>query len=95
MKTKNKYFVLLRATVKSLECLKVALFVKFHGNSACDWVGGTLERLAEKASLHSSFNDQIMTPHQLYEWTQSSIHNLNFDSVTQNEYIVEEVLLSD
>jgi hypothetical protein len=29
-------------------------------------------------------NDHIMTPHQLYEWAQSSIHNLNFDFVTEN-----------
>jgi hypothetical protein len=35
-----------------------------------------------------------MTPHQLYEWAQSSIHNLNFDSVTENEYKEEEGLLS-
>jgi hypothetical protein len=32
-----------------------------------------------------------MTPHQLYEWAQSSIHNLNFDFVTENEYKEEEV----
>jgi hypothetical protein len=24
-----------------------------------------------------------MTPYQLYEWAQSSIHNLNFDFVTE------------
>jgi hypothetical protein len=35
-----------------------------------------------------------MTPHQLYEWAQSSIHNLNFDFVTENEYKEEEGLLS-
>jgi hypothetical protein len=35
-----------------------------------------------------------MTPHQLYEWVQSSIHNLNFDFVTENEYKEEEGLLS-
>jgi glycogen synthase len=35
-----------------------------------------------------------MTPHQLYEWAQSSIHNLNFDFVTENEYKEEESLLS-
>jgi hypothetical protein len=34
-----------------------------------------------------------MTPHQLYEWDQSSIHNRNFDFVTENEY-KEEGLLS-
>jgi hypothetical protein len=35
-----------------------------------------------------------MTPHQLYEWAQSSIHNLNFDFVTENECKEEEGLLS-
>jgi hypothetical protein len=36
----------------------VALSVKSHGKSAFDEVGGTLERLAEKASLHWPLNDQ-------------------------------------
>jgi hypothetical protein len=35
-----------------------------------------------------------MTPHQLYEWAQSSIHDLSFDFVTENEYKEEEGLLS-
>jgi hypothetical protein len=35
-----------------------------------------------------------MTPHQLYEWAQSSIHNLSFDFVTENEYKEEKDLLS-
>jgi glycogen synthase len=35
-----------------------------------------------------------MTPHQLYEWAQFSMHNLNFDFVTENEYKEEESLLS-
>jgi hypothetical protein len=57
-----------------------------HGKSACDGVGGTLKRLAAKASLQRPYNDQIITPHQLYEWAQSSIHNPNFDFVTENGY---------
>jgi hypothetical protein len=53
-------------------------FATFHWKSACDGVGGTLKRLAAKASLQRPYNDQIMTPHQLYEWAKSSINNLNF-----------------
>jgi hypothetical protein len=34
-----------------------------------------------------------MAPHQLYEWAQSSIHNLSFDFVTENKYKEEEGLL--
>jgi hypothetical protein len=61
--------------------------------STCDGVGGTLKRLAAKASLQRPYNDQ-MTPHQLYEWAQSSIHNPNYDFVTENEYKEEAGLLS-
>jgi hypothetical protein len=39
-------------------------------------------------------SNHTMTPHQLYEWAQSSIRTLNFDSVTKNEYKEEEGLLS-
>jgi hypothetical protein len=59
-----------------------------HGKSACDGVVGTLKRFA------AIYNDQIMTPHQLYEWAQSSKHNLSFDFVIENEYREEEGLLS-
>jgi hypothetical protein len=54
-------------------------FATSHGKSACDGVGGTLKRLAAKASLQQPYNDQIMALHQLYEWAQSSIHSLNFN----------------
>jgi hypothetical protein len=66
-------------------------FATSNGKSTCDGVGGTLKRLAAKASLHRPYNDQIMTPYQLYEWAQSSIHNLNFDFVTENEYKEEDL----
>ena len=36
-----------------------------HGKGACDGVGGTVKRLAARASLQSH---QITTPYQLYEW---------------------------
>jgi hypothetical protein len=69
-------------------------FATSHGKSAYDGIGGTLKRLAAKASFQRPYNDQTMTPLQLYEWAQSSIHNLNFDFVTENEYKEEEGLLS-
>jgi hypothetical protein len=68
-------------------------FVTSHGKSACNGIGGTLRKLAAKASLQRPYNDEIMKPHQLYEWAQSSIHNLSFDFVTENEYKEEEGLL--
>jgi hypothetical protein len=69
--------------MKTLECQQSGTSATSHGKSACDGLGGTLKRLAATKS-----------PHQLYEWTQSSIHNLNFDFVTENEYKEELGLLS-
>jgi hypothetical protein len=56
--------------------------------------GGTIKRFAAKASFQLPPNDQIMAPHQLYEWAQSNTHNLNFDFVTENKYNKQESLLS-
>ena len=42
-----------------------------HGKGACDGLGGTVKRLAAKASLQRPYEDQIMTPFQLYEWAST------------------------
>jgi hypothetical protein len=61
-------------------------FATSQRKSACDGVGGSLKEPTAKANLQQPYNDKIMTLHQLYKWAQSSIHNLNCDSVTENEY---------
>jgi hypothetical protein len=66
----------------------------FATSHACDGIVGTLKKFAAKASLQQPYNDKIMTPYQLYEWAQSSIHNFNFDFVIENEHEEEEGLLS-
>ena len=38
-----------------------------HGKGACDGLGGTVKRLATKASLQRPYEDQIMTPLQLFQ----------------------------
>ena len=42
-----------------------------HGKGACDGLGGTVKRLAARASLQRPYNDQIMTPRQLFDWAVS------------------------
>lgn len=61
-------------------------FATSHGKSASDGIGGTLKRLAAKASLQRPINDQILTPKQLYEWAKSNISALNVHYVSQGEY---------
>ena len=48
----------------------------FHmEKGACDCLGGTtVKRLAARASLQRPYNDQIMTPRQLFDWAVPSVH---------------------
>ena len=39
-----------------------------HGKGPCDGIGGTVKRLATRASLQAPIHGQILTPLQLYEW---------------------------
>ena len=48
-------------------------FATSHGKGPCDGIGGTVKRLATKASLQRTLGCQIQTPHQLYEWAQDNI----------------------
>jgi hypothetical protein len=64
-----------------------------HGKSACDVLGGTIKRWAARASLQQPYTDQIMTPRQLFDWPQTSIQNMNFEFVTELEFVEEDKLL--
>ncbi len=54
-------------------------FATSHGKGPCDGVGGTVKRLAARASLQravESDKDPIMTPRQLYEFGRDSIQGI-------------------
>lgn len=70
-------------------------FATSHGKSTCDGIGGTVKRLAARESLHKVFNDQIMTPRQLFDWAKQSISSMHFIYSTTQEHQNEEVLLRD
>lgn len=48
-------------------------FATSHGKSACDGIGGTVKRLAGRASLQRPFQDQIQTPEDLFSWARENI----------------------
>jgi len=48
-------------------------FATSHGKGPCDGVGGTVKRLAARASLQRPYNNQIFTPQQLFEFGCSEI----------------------
>lgn len=61
-------------------------FATSHGKGACDGVGGTIKRLAAKASLQRPYDQQIMTPRQLYDWASVSIRTTFFGYCSSEEY---------
>ena len=44
-----------------------------HGKGACDGVGGTVKCLAARASLQRPYDQQIMTPRQLFDWAAENV----------------------
>ena len=71
-----------------------------HGKGACDGLGGTVKRLAAKASLQSPmktsksklakpYEDQIMTLFQLYEWASKNIPSVTFLCIVQQSSMKE------
>jgi hypothetical protein len=48
-------------------------FATSHGKNACDGIGGTLKRSAARASLQRSFDQQILTPMDFFNYCQESI----------------------
>ena len=57
-------------------------FATSHGKGPCDGVGGTVKRLAARASLQRPYKDQIWTPHQLFEFGCTAIPTVNFHVTT-------------
>lgn len=57
-------------------CAQWIFFATSHGKSVCDGVGGTVKRLAARASLQSPYNNQIMTPYELFSWAKNNIKGI-------------------
>ena len=53
-------------------------FATSHGKSPCDGIGGTVKTLVARASLQAATSDQILTPHQLFEWVATNINEIQF-----------------
>jgi len=53
-----------------------------HGKSPCDGVGGTVKRLATRASLQGAI---ITTPRELYDWGKSNVSNVEMIYVDKEQ----------
>ena len=63
-----------------------------HGKNACDGVGGTVKRLARRASLQLSL---ILTPSDLYNWAVDNIPGIEFVYVTKDIIAADAERLSN
>ena len=64
-----------------------------HGKGACDGLGGTVKRLAARASLQRPYNDQIMTPRQLFDWASTNVPSAHFGYCSMEDYGKEQCTL--
>ena len=70
-------------------------FATSHGKSAGDGAGGTLKRLATRASLQHIYEHHILTARQLYDFAVSIIKGMHFGFATAGEHEHEARLLDD
>lgn len=70
-------------------------FATSHGKGPCDGLGGTVKRLAARASLQRPYNNQIMTPRQLFDFGKENIQGINFIYSTTDEWIKGELYLKE
>ncbi|XP_038055995.1 uncharacterized protein LOC119727986 [Patiria miniata] len=68
-------------------------FATSHGKGPSDGIGGTVKRLAARASLQRPLDQQIMTPWQLYEFATSQIKSIDFAFATTEQYKNETDIL--
>ena len=60
-------------------------FATSHGKSPCDGIGGTVKRLAARASLQATTTDHILTLEQLHMWCIKNIHGIKFFFVSKEK----------
>ena len=68
-------------------------FARSHDKGAYDGLGGTVKHLAARASLQRPYDEQIMTPRQLFEWASSSIPAVSFEYCSTDNYKREKTHL--
>ena len=62
-------------------------FATSHGKSPCDAIGGTVKRVATRASLQRPKENQILTPSQMFEFcsTTASLSTIHCFYITHQQ----------
>ena len=66
-----------------------------HGKGVCDGVGGTVKRLAARASLQRPYDQQIMTPHQLFDWAAENVPATIYQYCSVDDYKKVAIFLEE
>ncbi len=70
-------------------------FATSHGKGPCDGIGGTVKRLAARASLQKPYSDQIMTARDLFHFTTENIPSVAARFTTEEEHKAEAEKLAE
>lgn len=63
-------------------------FATAHGKGPCDGIGGTVKRLAARASLQLAVDKQITTPRELFAWASApdNLPNMTVKFASEEDY---------
>ena len=66
-----------------------------HGKNTCDGIGGTVKRLAARASLQHTYKDHILTSKQLFDFCLKNIAGMKFFFVPSSKVDEHHCLLQE
>ena len=70
-------------------------FATSHGKGPCDGLGGTLKRLAARASLQRPYENQILSPIEFFNFCDKDIKQIDVVYTTHDQYQAEAELLEE
>ena len=70
-------------------------FATSHGKQPCDGIGGTVKRLAAKASLQRNLQNQILTLKAMFDFCVNNIEGINFIYISTDELSETRIFLND
>lgn len=53
-------------------------FATSHGKNSCDGIGGTTKREVTRASMQRPYNDQILTPEDMFKFCTEEITGITY-----------------
>lgn len=60
-------------------------FATSHGQNSCDGIGGTTKREVTRTSMQRPYNDQILTPQDMFKYCNEKITRIKYFFVSAEE----------